>query len=143
MKTDDLFSLKGKVKDAIVQWGDMMVDRMFPKMPQLRAALKRGVNNLVSRYDDKANIWLDGIFLMAGDEAGNVDTDTLVDMAADILDELPVSSLNLYVCRADVGKGEIVLRFPDGFLASALTGELGGVRITREDINEMKNLLNN
>jgi len=143
MKTDDLFSLKGKVKDAVVRWGDMMVDRMFPKMPQLRAGLKRGVNNLVSRYDDKANTWLDGIFLMAGDEAGNVDTDTLVDMAADILDELPVSSLDLYVFRADIGKGEIVLRFPDGFLASALTGELGGVRITREDIIEMKNLLNN
>lgn len=143
MKTDDLFSLKGKVKDAVVRWGDMMVDRMFPKMPQLRAGLKRGVNNLVSRYDDKANTWLDGIFLMAGDEAGNVDTDTLVDMAADILDELPVSSFDLYVFRADIGKGEIVLRFPDGFLASALTGELGGVRITREDIIEMKNLLNN
>lgn len=143
MKAEDLFALKGRVKDAVVQWGGMMIDRMLPDKPKIRAGVKRGVNNIVARYDDKANALLDGFFLMVGDENGTVDTDALVDMAADILDELPVSSFNLYVCRADIGQGEIVLRFPNGFLTSALMGDLEGFRLNREDINELKNLLNN
>lgn len=134
MKFDDLYRLKGSVKDAAVKWVHLMVDRMLPDYPKIRTLLKDGVHNVVARYDEKANSIIDGLSLLLADESGVVDSDRLVDAVADILDEMPVTSFNLFVFRVEAGKGEVVLRFP------SVVGDLQGVRLKREDIQEMKHL---
>lgn len=137
MKFDDLYRLKGSVKDAAVKWAHLMVDRMLPDYPKIRTLLKNGAHNVVARYDEKANSIIDGLSLLLADESGVVDSDRLVDAVADVLDEMPVTSLDLFVFRVEAGKGEVVLRFP------SVVGDLQGVRLTREDIQEMKQFILN
>lgn len=136
MKFDDLYRLKGSVKDAAVKWAHLMVDRMLPDSPKIKSLFKNGAHNLVVRYDEKANAIIDGLSLLLADESGVVDSDRLVDAVADVLDEMPVTYLNLFVFRIEVGNGEVILRLP------SIVGDLQGVRLTREDIQEMKRFIN-
>lgn len=142
MKSDDLSRMKGMAKDAMVKWSHLMIDRMLPEMPVIRSNLKRGANNLVARFDEKLNGVLDGVFLVMGDESGTIDSDSMVEALADIIDEMPVLSMPLGPFLIDIGKGEAKLRFPQGPFWERMTGRLGGYRLTREDFLEMKQFFN-
>lgn len=139
MKVQDLNKLKGTVKDGVVNWSNLMVDRMFPEMPKVRAMLKRAAHNAVVRYDDRISSWLDAVFLFVADEYGSVDTDAIVDCAIDILDEMPVTDYSILGFKVKAGKGEIVIKYPQVFPLS----DREGVRFSREDFAELKNLLIN
>lgn len=142
MKSDDLSRMKGMAKDAMVKWSHLMIDRMLPEMPVMRANLKRGANNLVVRFDEMLNGVLDGVFLMMGDESGVIDSDSMVEVLADIIDEMPVLSMPLGPFSIDIGKGAAEFRFPQGPFWERMTGRLGGYRLTREDFLEMKQFFN-
>lgn len=142
MKSDDLSRMKGMAKDAMVKWSHLMIDRMLPDMPVMRSNLKRGANNLVARFDEKLNGVLDGVFLVMGDESGVIDSDTMVDALADIIDEMPVVSMPFGPFTVDLGQGAAKLRFPQGPFWERMTGRLGGYRLTREDFLEMKQFFN-
>lgn len=141
MKTTDISRLKGQLKDAALSWVGKLIDQMLPDRITARALLKNAAGNLIARYSQKIDGAVDAAFLMFGDSTGTIDTDTMVDRLCEMLQEMPPTDYAFGPFGAKVGKGELVVEFPQGFVADLLAGSLGGVRLTTEDIKGFKNFL--
>ena len=141
MRTSDINAFKGKAKDAILAWAGEQIDQLLPNKVAARAMLKNAAANLVERYDHKINQGIDAAFLMLGDAQGSIDTDSIVDMLCDMLNEMPATDYEIGPVAATVGKGEIRLQFPGGILGDLILGGLGGGRITTADIQKIKTLI--
>ena len=141
MKTNDINLLKGHVKDAALSWIDSQIDLLLPNKAAGRAILKNAANNIAARFDSKINEGIDGAFLLFADSAGNIDSDTVVDSLCSMLEEMNVSDYSLGPFATTVGKGEICIDFPRSFLSELIAGDIGGVKITTEDIKQIKNFL--
>jgi hypothetical protein len=142
MRTTDVNAFKGEVKNAIHKWLGHKVDEMFPNKPQIRVVAKNAINNGMNRIDDKINGYVDSLFLLFGDESGTIDSTTLVDGVAGLLDEMDSSEFPIGPFKAVVGKGEIAVHFPHNAFIGMFTGDLGGFKFTSSDIKEMKNYFN-
>lgn len=142
MKTNDINAFKGEVKNAVHGWLGHKVDEMFPNKPQIRVVAKNAINNGMSRMDDKINGYIDSLFLLFGDESGTIDTTTLVDGVAGLLEEMDSTEYPIGPFKAIVGKGEIAVHFPHNAFIGMFVGDLGGVKFTSSDIKEMKNYFN-
>ena len=141
MKTSDINAFKGKAKDAILAWAGEQIDQFLPNNATSRAVLKNAAANLVKRYDLKINQGIDMAFLMLGDDQGNIDSDSLVDLICGMLKEMPPTDYVFGPIGAVVGKGEICLEFPGGLINDLIVGGLGGARITTADIQKIKTLI--
>lgn len=141
MKTEDLNALKGKMKDAAVKWSHQQIDGLFPEQPKARALLKNGAANLIGRWDAEVNKGLDMAFVLFGDQSGTIDSDTMVDMVLDMLQEMPQQSYEFGPFALTAGKGEVAVRWERSFVVDMLTGGMDGVRFTRADFAEIKNLI--
>ena len=141
MKTSDVNLLKGKVKDAALGWIDSQIDYLLPNKVASRALLKKAANNILKRFDEKINDGVDAAFFLLADEHGNIDGDTMVDTLCSMLDEMDVAEYSFYGFDAKIGKGEMCIEFPRGFLSELIAGELGGVKITSADIKQIKDFL--
>lgn len=139
MRTNDINAFKGEVKNAVHEWLGHKVDQMFPNKPQIRVVAKNAINNGMNRIDDKINGYVDTFFLLFGDESGTIDSTTLVDGAAGLLDEMDSSEFAIGPFKAVVGKGEVAVHFPHNAFIGMFAGELGGIKFTSRDIKEMKN----
>lgn len=140
MKTADINALKGKTKDAILAWIGVQIDQMLPNRAAARTFLKNAAGNMLARLDHKVDQGIDAAFLVLGDVQGSIDTDSLVDLFCDMLKEMQPTDYDLGPIAATVGRGEICLRFPGGFLCDLIAGGLGGAKITTADIQQIKTL---
>lgn len=140
MKTSDINAFKGQVKDNILKWADAQIDQMLPNKVAARATLKNMAANLVARFDQKIDQGVDAVFLMFGDSTGTIDSDTVVNFACDLLKEMPATDYAIGPIGVTVGKGEIVAQFPRSVFSDLIVGNLGGVKITTADIQQIKNL---
>lgn len=140
MKTADINRFKGQVKDAMQAWAGAQIDQMLPNRVAARVMLKNAASNLIARFDAKIDAGIDTLFLMLGDKDGKIDTDTVVDTLCNLLNEMPPTDYALGPIGATVGKGEIVAQIPGGLFSDMVIGNLGGVRLTTSDIQEIKNL---
>lgn len=141
MKTSDISAFKGKAKDAILAWAGEQLDQLLPNKVAARTMLKNAATNLVERFNHKIDQGIDAAFLMLGDAQGNIDSDSLVDLVCNMLKEMPPTDYTLGPIGATVGKGEICLQFPGGFISDLIIGGLGGARITTADIQKIKTLI--
>lgn len=141
MKTTDINLLKGKVKDAALSWIGSQIDYLLPDRATGRAILKNAANNILARHDEKINEGIDAAFLLFADREGNIDSDTIVDSLCSMLEEMNTSEYSFYGFEARVGKGEISVDFPRSILSELITGDIGGVKITSDDIKQVKNFL--
>ena len=139
MKTSDINKLKGEVKDAVLSWADSQIDFLLPNKATGRAILKNAAKNILNRYDQKINEGVDAAFLLFADGKGNIDSDTIVDSLCSMLEEMNVSDFPLGAFDARIGKGEICVDFPRSFFSELIAGDIGGVKITTEDIKQIKN----
>lgn len=142
MKTNDVNLLKGKMKDAALSWIDSQLDLLLPNKATGRALLKNAASNIVARYDAKINEGIDAAFLLFADRNGNIDSDTIVDSLCGMLTEMNETDFSLGYFDAKVGNGEICVKFPHSFFSELIAGDIGGVKITAEDIKQMKSYLN-
>lgn len=142
MKTNDVSKFKNAMIVAIEKWSDMMIDKMVPGKAEIRTMMKNYVGNLLFQHGDKIEESIDQAFLFVGDKDGNIDSDSVVDMVCGLLNEMQESEFNFGRMSARVGKGQVEMVFPDGIISRILFGDLKGVRITNEDIKQIKNYLN-
>lgn len=142
MKTSDINEFKGIMKDAIADWAENKIDALFPSKANTRAIIKKGVNNILARMDSKINGYIDTMVLFLGDAKGNIDSDTMIDMAVSVFEEMDKSEFDLGICGVRVGKGELFVDLPHNMLMDMLVGNLGSVRFSSEDLKEFKNYLN-
>lgn len=141
MKTSDVNAFKGQLKDAMIEWTGSMIDQMLPNKVAARTLFKNVIGNIVNRFDGKVNQFVDTAFLMFGDSNGVVDTDTTIDLLCSMLGEMKPTDYSLGFAGLTVGQGEIRIQFPHNIFSDLIMGELGGVKITTEDIKQLKNYL--
>ena len=142
MRIDDINKFKGQLKSVLQQWGNGKIDKLFGNKPQMAVFVKNGLNNIMARMDAKLNKYIDGLVLFVGDENGVVDTDTMVDMAAEMFKGMEVQKYEFEMADIFVGNGKVVLHFPNNFIIDMLFGSSGNITLTTEDLLEMKEMFN-
>lgn len=142
MRTNDVNAFKGEAKAAIQNWLSRKVDDIFPNRPHTRVIAKNGINNGLTRMDERLNGYIDTLFILFADESGTIDTATLVDGMASLLDEMNPSEFEVGPFKANIGKGAIAVIFPRNAFIEMIAGDLDGVRFTSSDIKELKNYFN-
>ena len=108
-----------------------------PRMSVIAPRLKQGMDNLISKYEDK----IDNFMLFFTDKEGNLDVGDFFDVGIKMFQELPVSHKKIMGMDIAIGGGEIVAKLPDNFLVSMLVGNTGAVKLTSADIMEFKDLI--
>lgn len=142
MKITDINKFKGDLKTTLQEWSEYKIDELFPGRPQTKVMLKRGLNNYLSKSDDKLNNMIDKSLLFITDEKGTIDTDTAMDMFIDLFKEMDIQEYRMGMIPITIGKGEIVAEIPHHPLLDMVVGNLGKVRITSTDLLELKELFN-
>lgn len=143
MRVDDINRFKGQLKSTLQQWGNSKIDEIFPNKPQMKAFAKNGLNNIMARMDAKLNKYIDGLVLFVGNENGVIDTDTMVDMAAEVFKEMEPHRYQFEFMDIEVGRGKVVFNLPQNFMFDLLLGKSGNITMTVDDILEMKGMFNN
>ncbi len=141
MRTEDISKFKGRLKTAIQKWGNAKIDEIFPEKPQMKAFAKNGLNNVLSRADDKLNKWIDTFMLFAASENGTIDSDQIVEMLADMFKELEPHKYQFEFLDIEVGRGEVAFHLPQNMMIDLILGKSGTIRMTADDILELKDLL--
>lgn len=142
MRTEDISRFKGKFKTAIQKWGNAKIDEIFPNKPQMKAFAKNGLNNVLSRADDKLNKWIDTFMLFAANDTGTIDSDQIIEMMADMFKELEPHRYQFEFLDVEIGKGEVAFHLPQSMLFDLILGKSGTIRMTADDILELKDFLN-
>lgn len=142
MKTKDISKFKGMAMNAVEKWADGMIDKMFPDKPETRTMMKNYASNWLSLQEQNIDQVIEQAFLFLGDKDGNIDSDSVVDMVCGLFDEMQDVDFNFGKFAAKAGKGQVRLEFPDGILSRLMFGDLKGVRITNDDIKEIKKFFN-
>lgn len=141
MKIDDVNQFKGELKTAMQSWAESKVDELFSSRPQARVFMKNAINNVMNRFDDKLNKYIDMMFLFVADKDGVVDSDVMVDTVANLFKEMDERHYAMGMVDVTVGKGQLLIELPHNLFLEMLVGDLGRVKFTTEDIREFKNLL--
>lgn len=139
MKTADIAKFKGSVKDAMLGWMDQQIEELLPNRSAAKAVIKNAARNIVARQGVKIDQGIDAVVLLLGDAQGNLDSDTLIDTACNLLQEMPSTEYPLGPFVARMGKGEVSIQFPRNFISEMFAGDLDGVKFTVGDIKEIKN----
>lgn len=139
MKIDDVNKFKGELKGAIQDWLEGKIDELF-KNPVSKTFAKNGLNNALTRYDDKLNSGIDFLWMFVSDENGVVDSSTMIDNVNAMLKEMEQKEYSMGAFKLLVGNGEIAIEMPKNIFVDMLVG-CSKVRFTSSDINEFKNLL--
>lgn len=142
MKTEDISKFKGQLKSALQQWGNNKIDEVFPNKPQIKAFAKNGLNNIMARCDEKLNKWIDTFMVFAASENGTIDTDQVVDMAAEMFKELEPHVYQLEFMDIEIGRGEVAFHLPQNMLFDLLLGKSGTIKLTTDDLLELKEMFN-
>lgn len=138
MKYTDIAQFTGKCKTAIQQWGEKKIDELFPSKPQLRVFAKRGFDNFLTRYDTRINKAIDTAMLFVADGQGCIDSDVAIDTLVSLFNEMDVQKYDLWGIEVGVGKGAVTLDFPHTLLFDMILGNLGQVKLTADDLLELK-----
>lgn len=142
MKYTDLAKLKGKLKDSLIEWIGDKIDAIFPNQVTTRTFMKRGVTNWVKREDVKLNKWMDTAFLFLAGENNEIDSNAMVDVLLDMFSEMKKKVYPTGFADLEIGGGEVVVSLPHNFFIDMLTGGTDTIKFTRDDFEEIKDLLN-
>lgn len=132
------------IKKAVKVWGEKKIDELCATQPKMKAAsvyLKRGLNNWLDREEKQVDEMVNTLTLFVADKEGNIDTDTLVNDAVNIFREMDVNYAELGYFGVEYGKGVVTIHIPHNVLLDMIFGELGQIRITAEDLLEIKQLM--
>ena len=143
MKIQDINLLKGKAKTAARDWAFCMIDRLteaHPRLIPIGPYLRRGVTNLISRYDVQMNNAIDKLSLFLCDETGTYDTDMIVDDLVEMFEKMPKADVEVLGALITYGKGEICINLPGGVFMETLLGDLSKISFNSEDIRELKKM---
>lgn len=142
MKTQDFNDLKGRIKGAAEQWMHAKVDELLPDRAAARTFIKNAISNVMERLDEQLNKYFDYLFMLVADKSKTIDSDVMIDFFAQLLDEMEISRYDVGLVGMTVGGGEICIELPRNLLFDMLVGNMGKIRIVKDDIIELKNFLN-
>lgn len=141
---EDTAKLTANIKQSAKTWAECKIDELCATKPKLSAAsvyLKRGISNWLDREDASLNEMISNLALFVADKDGIINTDTLIDDAIEIFREMDVNYSKIGAFGIEYGKGSIVINIPHNVLFDLVFGDLGQIKITTDDILEIKAML--
>lgn len=136
--------LTADIKKSVKMWGEKKIDELCADRPKLKAAsvyLKRGLNNWLDREEGQVGDMVDTLTLFAADKEGKIDTNTLIDDAVNIFREMEVNYTKVGAFGVEYGKGAVTISIPHNILLDMIFGNLGQVKITADDLLELRKLM--
>jgi len=136
--------MKDRLLRSIGTWADSRIDEFAESHPRLKIAsvyMKRGVKNYLAREEQKLQGWIDDLALFLLDENGCIDVDMVFDDLLQMFessDEIPFGSGLL---QGTIGHGVIRFQLPDNPVSSLIFGSCGAIKITADDLRELKTML--
>lgn len=141
---ENIAELTGNIKVSVKNWANVKIDELAADRPRLKAAsvyLKRGLSNYMEREDKRINSMIDGISLFVADKDGNIDTDMLIDDAIAMFKEMDINFAEIGMFGIEYGKGEITINIPHNIFFDMIFGDLGKIKITTDDLLEIKQMM--
>lgn len=136
--------LTADIKKSVKLWGEKKIDELCAERPRMKAAsvyLKRGLNNWLDREEKQVDDMANTLTLFAADKEGNIDTNTLIDDAVNIFREMEVNYTKVGALGVEYGKGAVTISIPHNILLDMIFGDLEKIRITADDLLEVKSLM--
>lgn len=143
--------LKGETEKLVTDltqsvrtWAESKIDELCATRPRLKAAsvyLKRGLNNWLDREESKVSEMVDTLALFAADKDGNIDADALIEDAVNIFREMDMNYTEMGAFAVEYGKGAVTIHIPHNLFLDMIFGDLGQVKITADDLLELKALM--
>lgn len=136
--------LKDKSVKALQLWTESRIDALATNHPNLSVAsvyLKRGARNWLERESDRIGAMIDDASLFICDKNGDIDADMLFSdllSAFKNMDEVPFGKGFI---QGTAGKGVIRFVIPNSPITGLLFGDTGAIRITEEDLKELKDII--
>ena len=137
----------GKLKNDLLvnmeEWAIYKIDALVECKPNLKMAstyLKRGVRNWIAREDCRIDQMVDKAALFIADENGNINTDVSINDFLEMFKVMDVQKANMGIFDIEYGEGEIKMNIPRNPIIDIFMGDLGQIKITCEDILEIKDL---
>ena len=137
----------GKLKNDLLvnmeEWAIYKIDALVKCKPNLKMVstyLKRGVRNWIAREDCRIDKMVDNAALFIADENGNINTDVIINDFLEMFKVMDVQKANMGIFDIEYGKGEIKINIPRNPIIDIFMGDLGQIKITCEDILEIKDL---
>lgn len=143
---DSIHKLKEDLKRNLQTWAEGKIDTLCAERPKMKYAsvyLKRGLRNWIAREDARLDSMTDGVLLFVTDENGCVNTDVVIQDLVGMFKEMDVQQAHVGSFLVEYGKGELKIAIPHNPLLDLVFGDLGEVKITSEDLLEMKDLFCN
>lgn len=140
---EEICNFKKDLKCNIKKWAEGKITSLCADRPKLKPAsvyLKRGLNNWLDREDARIDNMVDNVLLFVTDENGNIDTDVIMTDLIAMFKEMDVQQAVVGSFLVEYGKGEIVVHIPHHPLLDLIFNDLGQVKITSEDIWEIKDM---
>lgn len=140
----EMDKLTADVTKAVKKWGECKIDELCTQRPSMQAAsvyLKRGLNNWLDREESKVGEMVDTLALFAADKDGNIDADTLIGDAVNIFREMEVNYTKMGAFGIEYGKGAVTIHIPHNIFMDMVFGNLGQVKITADDLLELRKLM--
>ena len=140
---EEIGKLKCDLKTNLQQWMESKIDALCADRPRLKSVsvyLKRGLNNWLDREDMRINKMVDNSMLFITDENGNIDVDVVMEDLIRMFREMDTRETMIGVFPVEYGKGEVRITIPHNPMLDLVFGDLGSVRITADDIMEIKGL---
>lgn len=132
---------------SIEDWADSRIDGLADQNPRLSTTsiyLKNGVHNYLAQQSDEINSFIDSMMLCVGDGTGNIDVETVFNDILSMfnnMEELPFDFEFLQgTLQGTIGKGLIRIELPNNMFTKLLFGDTHAIRITGEDIIELKKM---
>lgn len=140
---EEIGKFKCDLKTNMQTWAEDKIDTMCMNRPRLKAAsvyMKRGLANWLNREEEKIDRMVDNLLLFVTDERGCINMDMIVSDVVKMFKDMDVQKTKLGMFDVEYGKGEVKVCIPHNPLLDLVFGDLGHVKITTEDILEIKEL---
>ena len=140
---NELGKLKNDLLVNMEEWATYKIDALVERKPNLKVAstyLKRGVRNWIARENCRIDKMVDNVALFIADEHGNINTDVIIDDFLEMFKVMDVQKANMGIFDIEYGKGEIKINIPHNPVIDLFMGDLGQIKITCDDILEIKDL---
>lgn len=138
----DVTKFKTDIKTAFQSWGESKIDELFAGKPMVKHYAKKGLTNWLSKTDGRMNRGIDSMLMFITDEHGNIDFDTLFDDVMCIFKDMDIANYELPMgVKLSYGKGELCFDIPNNPLLNIFFGDLGKVRFSAADFEEIKALI--
>lgn len=136
--------LKADISNALRQWSEDKIESLcanYPHLLPMSVYLRRGVTNYLSHIDSQIDSAVDMLLLFVADDEGVINTDTLINDAVEMFKLSDIHETNIGIFNLTYGAGEILLSLPRNPILDIFIGNLGQIKLTAEDLLEMKNYL--